>query len=71
MGIVPPFLPLALLFQIILEHENSEPRVTQLRVKFTQVLSAFQMRVDRDLYPEDLVLGMAIKFTSLNGKTHQ
>ena len=31
-----------LLFQIILRHENSEPRITQLRVRFTQVLSAFQ-----------------------------
>ena len=31
-----------LLFQIILGHENSEPRVTQLPVQFTQVLSAFQ-----------------------------
>ena len=33
---------LLLLFQIILGHENSEPRVTQLRVQFTHVLSAFQ-----------------------------
>ena len=32
-----------LLFQIILEHENSEPRVKQLCVQFTQVLSAFQV----------------------------
>ena len=32
----------SLLLQIILGHENSEPRVTQLRVQFTQVLGAFQ-----------------------------
>ena len=29
---------------IILGHENSEPPVTQLRVQFTQALSAFQAR---------------------------
>ena len=33
-----------LLLQIILGHEYSEPRITQLRVQFTQVLRAFQVQ---------------------------
>ena len=38
------WLPSALLFQILLRHENSEPCATQLHVQFTQVLSAFHAR---------------------------
>ena len=36
-----PFRLKLLLFQIIFGHENSEPRVTQLHVQFTQVLALF------------------------------
>ena len=57
-----------ILFQIILGHENSEPSVTQLRVQFMQVLSAFQVRAMSRYF--GLLIGNSVAYFPMSCACH-